>query len=83
MAKLTIELDGDQERRLEAIAAARQMTEQALVLEALEQLLRSHEEDDEPRPGDPYQPLLEMIGLAKGGPTDASVYHDYRPGEEM
>jgi hypothetical protein len=84
MARLTIELDGEQKRRLQEIAAARQMTEQALFLEALDRLLRSYEERRvEPADAeDPYAPLLEMIGLVKGGPTDASVYHDLRPGED-
>lgn len=82
MARVTIELDSEQERRLQEIAVARQMTEQALFLEALERLLRSYEEHAEPLPADPYNPLLRMIGLARGGPTDSSVYHDLRPGEE-
>ena len=28
-------------------------------------------------------PLRRLIGIAKSGPTDSSIYHDYRPGDPM
>jgi hypothetical protein len=28
-------------------------------------------------------PLLRLIGIAKGGPSDSSVNHDYRPGDPV
>jgi hypothetical protein len=82
MARVMIELDEAQEQRLQEIAAAEQRSEEDLCREAVEQFLKSHIHLDAEPSADPYEPLMKMIGLVEEGPTDASVHHDLRPGEE-
>jgi hypothetical protein len=81
MPKMSIELTADQERKLREIAAAERKSEEELCLEAVEGFLKARGCADVQAP-DRYEPLRKMIGLVKEGPTDASVHHDLRPGEE-
>jgi hypothetical protein len=75
MSKLVIELDAEQERRLQEIASIENRSEQDLCEEAIESYLRSHAvKTGHPPAGD--NPLLKLIGMVKEGPTDSSIYHD-------
>jgi hypothetical protein len=82
MATVSFSIDEGQEQRLNELSAAARRSTEELCREALEQYLRRHEH---PAPGetpDGYAALRTMIGLVKGGPADASVRHDVRPGDE-
>lgn len=84
MDHLTIELDDDLRRRLDQLAASERTSPQELVKEALRRFVadRGWPANLGPPDADPYAPLRAMIGLASGGRTDSSIYHDYRPGDD-
>jgi hypothetical protein len=82
MPRIVIELDTSQQRRLQAIASAERKSEADLCLEAVERFLQARERAVADTDSDAYEPLRKMIGLVKEGPTDASVHHDVRPGDE-
>jgi hypothetical protein len=82
MAQLTIELDAEQEKLLEEIAATEHRSAEELCLEALDTFLQSRRTPANGAGKDPYAAFRKMIGLAgEGGPTDSSIYHDFRPGD--
>jgi hypothetical protein len=82
MAQLTIELDAEREKLLEEIAASERRSTEDLFLEALDHFFLTRGRGQQAEAEDPYEPLRKMIGLVEGGPTDASIYHDIRPGEK-
>ena len=82
MASVTIELDDATERLIRSIADDEQRSTQEICLEALDQLVQSRKRMNREGRRDPHPALLAMIGLVKQGPTDASVTHDIRPGDE-
>lgn len=84
MEQLTIEIDADLRSRLDALAASERTSTQELAREALRRLVADRKRPATPvnREGDPYAPLRAMIGLAKGGRSDSSVRHDYRPEDD-
>jgi hypothetical protein len=79
--KVLIELDAEQERRLRDLAAEVRRSEQDLCLEAVERYLEAHGRSGGEAGRDRYGPFRKMIGLVRGGPTDASIAHDVRPGD--
>ena len=58
-----------QDDALKHIAGRRSQTEAEIIREALEQYLRAQE-------GLRRDPLLDIIGVASGGPKDGSEHHD-------
>lgn len=82
MTRIVIELDADQQERLQRIAEAERRSPQELGREAVEQFLRSRAIPSSGPSSDPYAALRAMVGLVKGGPTEASIHHDRRPGED-
>jgi hypothetical protein len=81
MSKLVLELPPEQRERLHALAAAQRRSEEEICLEALDRFLATQLGADRDSTDDGDEALLEIIGLVKDGPEDASVYHDIRPGE--
>ena len=81
MATLTIEIDDDLETRLRAVAAADRVSAEDVFREALDRFLRARGLPGRGTASDRREALLGMIGLVKGGPTDASVHHGPRPGD--
>lgn len=77
MAKVTLELDEDLQKRLSDSARREDKTAEEIVLEALLRYLSPREEPVDP-PRNLYRPLLRMVGLAEEGPVDSSVRHDSR-----
>ncbi len=91
MSQVVFELDTEQERLLQEIAAAERRSTGDLCRELVQQFLQRRERsrrgqtpdrDREPNP-DRYEAFRKMIGAAKEGPTDMSINHDYRPGDPM
>jgi len=78
MSSVTIEIDEETERLLRDVAEIERRTAQEVCVEALNQFLQSRGGRDPDR----YSAFREMIGLVKDGPTDSSVVHDIRPGDE-
>ncbi|MDB5349347.1 MAG: hypothetical protein JWN86_594 [Planctomycetota bacterium] len=85
MSQLTLDLNPDQMRRLMDLAAAESRTPEDLGREALDRFLQARQDDDPNArlPQDRHAALRAMIGLAKGGPADSSVRHDWRPEDEQ
>ena len=84
MSQLTFDLEPDQMRRLDELAAAERTSPQSLAREAVDRLLaergaRTIDADAD----DPYAPLRAIIGMIEHGPTDSSIYHDGRPGGSL
>lgn len=84
MEQLTIEIDADLRSRLDALAASERTSTQELARRALTRLVADRKRPVPPGPpdDDPYAPLRAMIGLVSDGPSDLSVNHDCRPGDE-
>jgi predicted transcriptional regulator len=84
MSQLTLALEPDQMRRLLDLAAAESRTPEDLGREALDRFLAARAVGGErATPGeDRHAALRAMIGLAKGGRSDSSVRHDWRPEDE-
>jgi hypothetical protein len=82
MTRLYIELDEHQAQRLRELASVVRKSKQDLCREALESFLQGHERPTRGASPKGYAALRKMIGLVKDGPTDMSVVHDIRPGDE-
>ena len=82
MTKVCIELDEEQAQRLRELASVVRKSEQDLCREALESYLQGHERPMRGAGPKGYAALRQMIGLVVDGPTDMSVVHDLRPGDE-
>ncbi len=81
MSQVIVELDAELERLLQHLAGASGRSTEDLCREAVQEFLQGRlRPRREPEP-DRYAPLRAMIGLSKEGPTDSSIYHDYRPGD--
>lgn len=84
MSQLMLELNPDQMRRLDELAAAERRTPEDLGREALDRFLDARAVGADmvvPRE-DRHAALRAMIGLAKGGRSDSSVRHDWWPEDE-
>lgn len=73
---ILIELEETEERQLQLLA----QRERRPAGELCREVVRSYIEQNAPG-DDGYAILRRMIGIAKGGPKDSSLYHDLRPGE--
>ena len=82
MATVVLELDKDREQRLRKAAVQAHKTEAEVCRDALDSYLTSDAQESA-LPDDAYEPLMELIGIAKGGPRDGSVVHDHRPGDPL
>ena len=84
MIQLTLDLNPDQMRRLDELAAAERRTPEDLGREALDRFLEARAVGGQLAPPreDRHAALRAMIGLAKGGRSDSSVRHDWRPEDE-
>jgi predicted DNA-binding protein len=82
MATVSIELDEDQSRRLRELSATVRRPEQELCREAVQRYLESQERSAGKDANAGYDALRAMIGLVKQGPSDLSVAHDLRPGDQ-
>ena len=80
---ILVELEREEEQRLRDLAEREKRPAEDLCRD----LVRAYLESRAPAPTnasrDPYTSLRAMIGLAGGGPTDSSVCHDIRPGEDV
>lgn len=65
-SKKMVYLTLDQKQLLKRVAEEEKLSETEIVRRAIEAYCRSRTRD----------PLLEMIGMAKGGPRDGAVKHD-------
>lgn len=66
IVKKMVYLTSDQEQMLKRLAEEEKSSETEIVRRAIEAYSRAHTRD----------PLLDTIGLAKGGPKDGAVSHD-------
>jgi hypothetical protein len=82
MPEVIIELDAEQEKLLQEIAEKEHRSAQDLCQEALTHFLQARGRLNRNPPVNGYQALEKMIGLAKDGPTDASIRHDLRPDDD-
>lgn len=82
MQQVMIRINEEWEHRLKEKAAAEHRTEEEIVLEAIRRYLHPAESDPGKTAIQPYEPLRRMIGLIKDGPTEASVRHDWREGDD-
>src|SRR5687768_14045207 len=76
---ILIPLHKEEEERLRALADRENCPAEDLCREAVLSLLDSRASSP---PADGYSALRRIIGIAKGGRDDGSIYHDYRPGED-
>lgn len=82
MTTVSIELDEAERQQLRDLAAAEGRAEPEICREALRAYLHRHGRiGPKPSPAEGYAALRELIGLVEEGPTDASIVHDYRPGD--
>jgi predicted transcriptional regulator len=83
MPEVLIELDPDQKRRLEAVAASQRRSEQEVCRDAVIELLERLPAEAPADRAAGFAALRGIIGLAgESGRENGSVYHDIRPGEE-
>ena len=82
MTKVYIELDEEQAQRLRELASVVRKSEQDLCREALESYLQGHLQSTREAGPKGHAALRRMIGLVADGPTDTSVTHGARPGDE-
>jgi hypothetical protein len=82
MSEVIIELDAEQEKLLQEIAQKEHRSAQDLCREAVADFLQARGRLNRNPPANSYEALEKMIGLAKNGPTDASIYHDLRPDDD-
>ncbi len=82
MSHLTIELEAELGDRLDELAASERKSPQELATEAIRRFVAERKRPVTTVDADPYAPLRAMIGLAKGGRSDSSIHHDYRPGDD-
>ena len=73
MKRKQIYLDEESEKGLKELTIRKNVSEAFLVREAVAQYLAAENESIKKK----RNPLLEMIGLFKDGPTDGSVNHDH------
>jgi hypothetical protein len=70
---INVELRPDQEDRLRAIAQSRNMSVADLIREGVDRLLAEVDVERVPLEDDP---ILQIIGLVEGGPSDMAERHD-------
>ena len=76
MVELTVELEDEQEKRLEELAAEERRTKQQLARQVIEGYLKAHPENREVSEEEGCEAFARIAGIASGGPPDASVNHD-------
>ncbi len=81
MPEVIIELDEEQEKRLDELAAEERRTKQQLAKAAVDEYLRQHPRQRAADPEAGWEALMSIVGIADG-PPDSSVNHDeiYRRG---
>lgn len=82
MSEVIIGLDEEQERLLQEIAKKEHRSVQDLCREAVTDLLQRSGRANRNPPPNRYEALERMIGLAKQGPSDASIHHDLRADDD-
>lgn len=70
MIRKQVYLAPEQIKLLKLLARKANVTEAEVVRRAIEDYARKEKVIDD-------DPLLELIGMVKGGPPDASINHDY------
>ena len=83
MTTITITVPDKLAKAVETEAAATGSTLEQYLLATLAERVGSRSAGDIVAKDQIASPLLRLIGIAKGGPSDSSVNHDYRPGDPV